>query len=96
MIKPIEIISAHPYSVICLFSSGETRELNVEPLLVAQKDIQGVNKLFDKEIFSQVAIGEVGQLLWKDIVTMKNEKGELISVEYDISPEFAYNQSTLV
>ena len=93
MIKPVEILSAHPYSVVCRFSSGETRELNVEPLLLAQKNIKGVKKLFDKQVFSQVSIGEVGQLLWKDIITMKNEKGELISAEYDISPEFAYLQS---
>lgn len=93
MIKPVEILSAHPYSVVCRFSSGETRQLNMEPLLREQKNIAGINKLFDEKIFGQVSIGEAGQLLWKDIITMKNEKGGLISAEYDVSPEFAYQQS---
>lgn len=62
----------------------------------AQQTIVGISKLFDEKIFIQVSIGEVGQLLWKDITTMKNEKGEPVSCEYDISPEFAYKESTPV
>lgn len=94
MIKPIKILSAKPYSIVCIFSSGETRTLNMEPFLEAQKNIKGINRLFDEKVFSQVSIGEVGQLLWKDVVTMINEKGEITPCEYDISPEFAYSQST--
>jgi hypothetical protein len=93
MIKPVEIVEAKPYSIVCLFSNGETRQLNMEPFLTEQKNIAGISKLFDEKIFGQVSIGEVGQLLWKDIVTMRDENGELISAEYDVSPEFAYQQS---
>ena len=93
MIKPIEILSAKPYIIVCRFSCGETRQLNMEQFIRAQQGIAGISSLFDEKIFTQVSIGEVGQLLWKDVTTMKNEKGEFISCEYDVSPEFAYKES---
>lgn len=63
------------------------------PLLAAQQNIEGISKLYDEAIFRQVCIGEAGQLFWKDITTMKDEKGNTIPCEYDISPEFAYYSS---
>ena len=76
--------------------TGEKKILNMEPLINSQINITGVSKLLDEKIFKSVDIGEVGQLFWKDILSMKTEKGGLIACEYDISPEFAYHQSILL
>jgi hypothetical protein len=96
MIKPLKIIEVAPFYIVCLFNNGELRKLIVEPMLFVKINKTSADALFDKNIFNSVKIGEMGQLYWENIATMKDEKGNLIPCEYDLSPEFVYHHSKVV
>lgn len=96
MIKPIKIIEVAPYYIVCLFNNGELRKLTVEPAFFSKVSKSVNETIFSKNIFSTVKIGELGQLYWKNAATMKDEKGNPIPCEYDISPEFVYHNSKAI
>ena len=96
MIKAEKIIEAKPYYIICRFNNGEVKKLFVEPIILQQKNIFGAEKILDSQIFPLVKIGELGQLYWENIAQMKDEKGKIISCEYDMSPEFVYQNSLAI
>jgi hypothetical protein len=48
----------------------------------------------DEEIFENVKIGVFGEIYWENIVKTEYD-GQVLSWNYDISPEFAYQNSTL-
>jgi hypothetical protein len=96
MIKPLKIIEVAPYYIVCLFNNGELRKLTVEPNLLDKTNKSITDLIFNKNIFTTVKIGEMGQLYWENIATMKDEKGKLIQCEYDFSPEFVYHNSNVV
>jgi hypothetical protein len=87
MIKVTEIIEAKPYTVICKLSDGTVKHIDVMPLLEKHKHLEGIEKLYDKDIFSKASVGKFGEILWKDIVTTYQENTPTVW-DYDISPEF--------
>lgn len=48
-----QIISVTPYKVICLWNTGEIREIDLQPLLTdsIMRPNSPVNRLFNKELF---------------------------------------------
>ncbi len=93
MIKTEKIIEAKPYFIVCKFNNGEIKKLFVEPLFSQNKNSFSAQKILDKDFFGTVRVGDLGQLYWKDAATMKDENGNSISCEYDMSPEFVYFNS---
>ena len=89
MNKIVEIIDIGKYYCVCKFKDGATKKINIEPLIKSHAD-KLTRNLFDFSIFSEVKIGDMGQLYWANSSTMKDENGNLIQCEYDISPEFIF------
>lgn len=93
MIKVLKILESSPYKLVCSFSNGEIRELDVEEICFKDSSSSIVAKLKEPHIFETATVGSMGQILWPDAATMKDETGRSQPCEYDISPEFAYQHS---
>lgn len=92
MIKATKIVEIAPYYIVCNLNNGVKKRLEILPLIENQKSIQGVELLKDQKIFESAGIGIMGEIFWKDLITIKNERWN-----YDISPEFIfYNGSTVI
>ena len=94
MRKIVEIKISHPYVVICKFDNGETRTLNLENVL--DRNGTFAQKVFEGDKFKEVQIGDNGELFWLGRAEMKTLEGTTIPCEYDICPDFAYMESTVV
>lgn len=92
MLRVIEIIEVSPYYLQCRFSNGAIRKLDVLPLIERQKHLDGLDKLLVPSVFKTVRIGGFGEIVWDKIVRTVQDKQEIIW-DYDISPEFAYQNS---
>ena len=86
MLKIKKIIEITDFVIICEFNNGLKKKLNVSPLIENHKHLNGIEKLQNNMIFKQVAIGDMGEIYWKNIITSKSN--ELWN--YDISPEFIF------
>ena len=86
MLKVKKIIEIKDFAVVCEFDNGSKKKLDVLPLLKNHKHLNGIEKLQNNTIFNQVAIGDMGEIYWKNIITSKSN--ELWN--YDISPEFIF------
>jgi hypothetical protein len=93
MFKVKKIIEVTPYSIICELNNGILKKLDILPLIEKHSNFKGIDQLKNKARFESVAIGEMGEIFWKNIITTpKNEKWN-----YDISPEYIfYNGITLL
>ncbi len=89
MIKVMEIKRVEPYAVECKFNNGISKVLDVYPLIQNHKDLVGIDKLLEMQVFSSVRVGEMGELVWDNIIKTEYN-GETILMNYDISPEFAF------
>jgi len=78
--------------LICKFNNGNIKKLNILPIIEQHKHLKGVERLLDEIIFNKVRIGEFGEIVWDKIVVTIQDKKEVIW-DYDISPEFAYQNS---
>jgi hypothetical protein len=91
MIKVTKIVEIAPYYIVCNMNNGVKKRLEILPLIENQKKFKGIELLKEKEIFESAGIGEMGEIFWKNLITIKNEHWN-----YDISPEFIfYNGSTV-
>lgn len=88
-IKKIEVLEN--YIIRCEFDNGEFRDLDITKFM--DKNGKYSEKVYDKAVFRAVNLGEFGQLYWDGIAEMKTLDGEIIPVEYDICPDFAYIHS---
>ncbi len=91
MIKVTEIVEIAPYYIVCAMNNGVKKRLEVLPLIENQKSVRGVELLRERKIFESAKIGVMGEVFWKDIITIKNENWN-----YDISPEFIFYNGTTV
>jgi len=90
----INISIKENFRILCSFKNGEQRIFDVPKVLNLEKKF--VTKIFKTEIFKNAKIGSFGEIYWNNVAEMKGLKGEVIPCEYDISPEFIYQNSTLV
>jgi len=95
MLRVIEIIDASPYYLLCKFNNGVIKKLEILPIIEKHKHLNGVESLLSKNVFNKVRIGEFGEIVWDKIVRTIQDEQELIW-DYDISPEFAYQNSITV
>ena len=95
MLRITEIIENTSYSLVCKFNNGVVKKLDILPIIENQKHLEGVQTLLNESVFNTVRIGEFGEIVWDKIV--KNSRaGEVKYWDYDISPEFAYENSVIV
>lgn len=93
MIRVKKIEKIENYSIWIRFSNDELRILNVRELNFNNHNNTFIQKLFNPEKFPKVSIGNLGQICWSDIAEMKNIDGNVISCEFDMSPEYVYASS---
>lgn len=92
MIRVTEIVDKSDYSLLCKFNDGAVRKLDILPIIENHKHLKGVERLLNKSIFENVRIGEFGEIVW-DRIVQTTDNGVEIYWDYDISPEFAYENS---
>lgn len=93
MIRITDIEVTPHYHLICKFNSGAVKELDVLPIIEHHKHLVGVESLLNEDVFKNVRIGEFGEIVWDRIVVTEHD-GQVLCWDYDISPEFAYQNST--
>jgi Protein of unknown function (DUF2442) len=91
MLRPKEIVAINDFKITFKFNNEEVGIIDLEKVL-PRKD-RFSEKILNPEIFNQVKIGFLGQFYWENMAEMKDEKGKIISCEYDLSPEFIYHHS---
>ena len=89
MIRVTEIIEKSPYYLLCRFNNGLVKKLDVLPIIKNHTHLKGVDSLLNEAVFKNVRIGEFGELVWDKIVKT-TDNGVIIYWDYDISPEYAY------
>lgn len=94
MLKIEDIQFIDHQKILCFFNTGDKRVFNV--VCVINDDNKFSQKLMQPLVFRNAKIGVFGQLYWDGIAEMKNYDGEFIPCEYDISPEFVFNNSIAV
>jgi hypothetical protein len=92
-LKIQKIISIEPYSVVCRFNNGIVRQLDIKPLIENHTKLKGIDKLLNENIFRRVRIGKMGELLWKKVVEESDSDNKTILWDFDISPEFFFQNS---
>jgi hypothetical protein len=91
MLKVVKISEIAPYYIVCDLNNGIKKRLEILPLIEAQKRFEGIESLKDKEIFASASIGELGEIYWKNLITLKNKHWD-----YDISPEFIFQNGETI
>lgn len=92
MLKIIEILHIEPYTISCKFNNGVIKKIDVKPLLENHKNLDGIDKMYDIDLFKKARIGKLGELYWEKIIKTTHGN-EVVVWDYDISPEFVYEQS---
>ena len=95
MIRITEIIENTSYSLVCKFNNGVVKKLDILPIIENHKHLDGVQTLLNEAVFKTFRIGEFGEIVWDKIVK-NTQTGEERYWDYDISPEFAYENSVEV
>lgn len=92
MFKVKKIIEIVPYSIVCELNNGIKKKLDILPLMEKHSNFQGIDQLKNKATFESVAIGDMGEIFWKNIITTSNNE----KWNYDISPEFIFHNGITI
>jgi hypothetical protein len=92
MFKVNKIIAVTPYSIVCELNNGILKKLDILPLIEKHANFQGIDQLKNKATFESVAIGDMGEIFWKNIITTSNNE----KWNYDISPEFIFHNGITI
>ncbi len=91
MRKVIKIELKDNHQIVCCFDNEELRVLDLSS---TTNDKYSQKILSDETIFKTAKIGVFGEIYWSNIAEIKDVDGRVQSCNYDISPEFAYFNST--
>jgi Protein of unknown function (DUF2442) len=94
MIRITELKVTGPFTLLCKFNNGAIKKLDVLPVIQQHIHLNGVSTLLNEGSFKKVRIGGFGEIVWDKIVKTTQD-GEEVYWDYDISPEFAYENSSL-
>ena len=78
MIKVESIEKIENYKLTCRFNNNTFKILNVLPLIEHHQSLKGVEKLLDSDTFGKVRIGQMGELLWRKIITTNHNREEVV------------------
>jgi hypothetical protein len=92
MFKVKKIITVTPYSIVCELNNGILKKLDILPLIEKHSNFKGIDQLKNKATFESVAIGDMGEIFWKNIITTSNNE----KWNYDISPEFIFHNGITI
>ncbi len=93
MIKLSKIEFSENNEILCFFENGELRLFNVQNSI---KDKYVDIIISDDKILKSAQIGEFGEIYWADMGEIKDLDGNVNRCEYDISPEFIYENSIII
>ncbi len=93
MVKLSKIEFSENNEILCRFENGELRLFNVRDS-IQDRYIDII--VSDNKIFKSAQIGKFGEIYWSDMGEIKDLKGNVILCEYDISPEFVYENSITI
>jgi hypothetical protein len=91
-ITNISILEA--FKICCIFNNGEKKVLDLFKVLDDSNKYK--SKVLNDAVFHLAKIGSFGEIYWDNIGEIKNYDGSILTCEYDISPEFAYFNSTKI
>ena len=89
MLKITGIEIQDGFRILCIFNNGVSKTIHVLPLLQNHKHLPGIEKLQEAKAFSKARVGLFGEIIWHNIIEMKNGN-EKEMWDYDISPEFVF------
>jgi hypothetical protein len=89
-----EIVSVKPYKVVCLWNTGELREVDFGPYLDEAKPHSPINRLADTQVFLSVKT-DGRTLYWDNLLTMIDYDGSQHPAPLDFDPDVMYRQSRL-
>ncbi|RRB00147.1 DUF2442 domain-containing protein [Larkinella rosea] len=90
-----QILLIEPYKVICLWNTGEVREVDLQTAINESKPQSPVAKLVDKQLFKQVKT-DGRTLYWDDLLTMIDYDGSRKPAPLDFDPDVMYERSRLI
>ncbi len=93
MLKLSKIEFSENNEILCFFENGELRLFNVRDS-IQDRYIDIITS--DNKIFKSAQIGKFGEIYWADMGEIRDLKGNVILCEYDISPEFVYENSIAI
>jgi hypothetical protein len=79
-----EILNIEPYYIICTINHSIKKKIEILPLIEKHAHFKGIENLKNKKIFTAAKIGEMGEIYWKNLITLSDNQ----QWNYDISPEF--------
>lgn len=94
MKKILKIDIRAPFVITCSFDDGVVRNLDLTKIL--DKNDKYAKKIFEDVVFNAVKIGPNGELHWADLAEIRTLEGDLVLYEYDICPDFVYENSEQV
>ena len=89
MLKISHINLLEDYTILCTFNNGITKAIDILPLMEKHKHLTGIEKLKEKNVFSNARIGIFGEIVWDKIIRL-SDSGKDEMWDYDISPEFVF------
>ena len=89
MLKISHINLQEDYTILCTFNNGITKAIDIRPLMEKHKHLSGIEKLKEKNVFSNARIGIFGEIVWDKIILL-SDSGKEEMWDYDISPEFVF------
>jgi len=90
-----KILAVEPYKVVCLWNTGEVREVDFEPYFVETKPHSPINKLADRQVFNNVKT-DGRTLYWDNLLTMIDYDGSHHPAPLDFDPDVMYQRSQIV
>ena len=91
-----QIISVAPYNIVCEWSSGEIRVIQMEEKLKewASAPDSIYKKLLEQDVFNSVKLDKTTKtLFWEYILKMADLSGNITDAQLDIDPDVLYGLS---
>lgn len=91
------ILNIEPYKIICEWTSGEIRIIDLEPKLletIKKKSDNSYKKLYNPDIFYTLQLdADAGTICWPNLIKMKDYDGKIKPAQFDICPDLLYSIS---
>jgi len=91
MIKLKKIEFEKDLKILCQFTNGEKKLLNLDVLI--SKSDKYFNQIIKNQNFKNAKIGDFGEIYWDKSAQIVDTNGTPVLCNYDISPEFVYHKS---
>jgi hypothetical protein len=94
-----KIISVAPYTLVCEWTNGEIRAIQMEEKLKewAGEPNSIYKRLLDKAIFIKVKLDTASKtIFWDNLIKMKDTDGTFFSAPLDLDPDVLYQMSVPV